>query len=124
MYLLSIGENVSRYDAKYTHQCESCQQDNETMKHLLMCPAQSRKEWRCLFMTHIRKHLAATETNLELMTIALDGIQTALNDTNLDHSRYPPHLQTTPIEARVHPGFKNARQMAQLMEAKERRQTQ
>jgi hypothetical protein len=40
------------------------------------------------FMTHIRKHLAATETNLEIMTIALDGIQSVLQDSNLDHSRY------------------------------------
>jgi hypothetical protein len=88
--LLSVGENVNRYDAKYTHQCVSCQQDNETMKHLLMCPAQSRKEWRCPFMTHIRKHLAATETNLELMTIALDGIQTVLNPTWTTTGTPPP----------------------------------
>jgi hypothetical protein len=60
------------------------------MKHLLMCPAQSRKKRACVFMNHIRKHLAATETNLELMTIALNGLQTVLTDTNLDHSRYPP----------------------------------
>jgi hypothetical protein len=91
--LLSVGENVNRYDAKYTHQCASCQQDNETMKHLLMCPAQSRKAWRCLFLTHIRKHLAATETNLELMTIAIDGLHAVLNDTNMDHSKYPPIYQ-------------------------------
>jgi hypothetical protein len=58
------------------------------LKHLLMCPAQTRKEWRCLFMTHIRKHLAATETNLELMTITVHGIQSVLKDSNLDHSRY------------------------------------
>jgi hypothetical protein len=88
--LLSVWENVNRYGAKYNHQCASCQLDNKTMKHLLMCPAQSRKEWRCLFLTRIRKHLAATKTNLELMTIALDGLQAVLTDTNLDYSRYPP----------------------------------
>jgi hypothetical protein len=60
------------------------------MKHLLMCPAQSRKEWRCLFLTHIRKHLAATKTNLELMTITLDGLEAVLTNTNLDYIRYPP----------------------------------
>jgi hypothetical protein len=39
-------------------------------------------------MTHIRKHLVATETNLEFMTIALYGIQSVLKDSNLDHIRY------------------------------------
>jgi hypothetical protein len=44
--ILPEGEQVCKYDTKYSHQCISCQQDNERLKHLLVCPAQSRKEWR------------------------------------------------------------------------------
>jgi hypothetical protein len=91
---------------KYPHQCPSCHQDNETQPHLLLCPAASRQEARCLMMTQIRKHLDAAETNLELMTIALDGIQSVFTSTTLDHSRYS-HIYGQLLEEQAYAGRTN-----------------
>ena len=88
--ILPVGEVVHRYNPKYPRNCPSCNQDHENQKHLLVCQAASRKEWRCLTVTKIRRQLDAAETNLELMTIALDGIQSVLTGSGtLDHHRYP-----------------------------------
>jgi hypothetical protein len=81
----SGGASSQRYNPKYPRNCPSCNQDHENQHHLLVCPAESRKEWRCLMITKLRKHLDAVDTNLELMTIALDGIQSVLTG-NVTHS--------------------------------------
>lgn len=91
--ILPVGVQVHKYGHKYTNQCPSCQQDNETQQHLLLCQAASRQAWRCLFMSIIRNHMDKAETNLELMTIALDGIRSVFTGNIMHHSRYPQKPQ-------------------------------
>jgi hypothetical protein len=96
--ILPVGELVHRYNPQIPpRNCPSCNQDHENQLHLLVCPAESRKEWRCFMITKLRKHLDAVDTNLELMIIALDGIQSVLTS----NGTLDPHIYSAPYSQLV-----------------------
>ncbi len=74
-----VGHMVHRYDPKYSPQCPSCSQPDETQEHLVHCPAAPRKQWRATFLDTLRKTLTTLDTPDDMMELLLGILKCYIN---------------------------------------------
>jgi hypothetical protein len=72
--LSPVGRMVSRYDAKYSAACPSCDCEEETCAHLTQCPAASRQQWRLRFITKLRQKLDSLDTHPQLQQLLMEAM--------------------------------------------------
>jgi len=77
-----VGRRVNRYDPKYSANCSSCGEADESPEHLMLCP--NRDQWRKDCMKALRDFFKDWDTPLDAQELLLEGIKSVLEGRTAD----------------------------------------
>jgi len=91
--LTPTAKITKRYGRSNSSQCPRCQTDEETIDHVIRCPAVACQQWRSALLTHLRLICTtALHSRLALVDVLLDGLSCWFQHEQLDCTKYPDSL--------------------------------
>jgi hypothetical protein len=92
--ILPIGTLIHKYDpVKYTIDCPTCREHNETYDHLFQCHHPSRVGWKTQLKATLIKFRDKTNSHHLLQDILVTGIHNWIHGLPFPTNQYPPDWQ-------------------------------
>ena len=84
-HILPLGNQVNKYDPKYSASCPLCNHEKETMEHFWKCPARSRLAWRQQFLKDLSQKLINLGTGQDTRDLLVTKLRAVLDGENPDN---------------------------------------
>jgi hypothetical protein len=86
---------TTRYGTSTSSKCPRCHTYDETIDHVIRCPAAECVVWRSALLTHLRQVCTTSlHSRLALVDVLLDGLLCWFQHEQLDCAKYPPSLHS------------------------------